>query len=515
MSTNPSKNKWKNVMRRASMLSISRGDKDKDKERSDSDSAPSKSATPPLSTPTHVPPVPSKPSPIAESPAREAAASQELPPVGPSPLSRSLAEQNLAPPQRDSPASSDYGSGAYVHPPLIDSNVAGLGPGAFTDELDDLPQHQSIRDPSIRDPSIRHPDSADGHGSSAPSQTHTVEDRASAVYEPTRETSVSYFDRPVVNTPEPEPVSHASRPQTSREPTWDNQSIRTTDSVPKPQTTTVTDQRDLRQTMAHPVGATAESLTLPVPFSDKKKAPERGVSPRPSRSTLIPAPSSTMVPNRSPAPSSIGIPVSSPVVQPPTPNAPNAPGFGSAQQALSQMGPSFPASHQAPTPQQPAVPSTPSSGPAPSVPLAPAPAPTYSPQTPPPQGPVYPQIVPLQQSSTLPVQTYTPPPPQTALSTTTNFAQTQRQSTQTYVSPPIPTSAPPGVRQFELPPATTIPVMLPPQVTSQPQPVPVPYEVVNHNVWAAPPQVAVAKPTDQHRGLSAGTPAQQQPITMP
>lgn len=222
------------VMRRtSSILTISRpgtpsaNERDPDASaRRASDASSLKDSVSPPPLPTLAPPASSShqsmtPSPIAESPAREAAANQELPPVGPSPLAQGSAENETPDAQNRSPASSDYG---YVPPPVIDSSVAGLGPGAFTDDPDDLPQPTTIRDPSMHTPSIRHassfrqaPDSVDGHGGST-SHSHAgadgnADDRSLAP--PQSELSVrhgtgSYFDLPVANSPEPEATSQYS-----------------------------------------------------------------------------------------------------------------------------------------------------------------------------------------------------------------------------------------------------------------------------------------------------------------
>lgn len=89
------------------------------------------------------------PSPIAESPAREAAAMQSEV-LGPSPLGQqtTTSEDVAMPPEGDTslPAVVDQTSPTgYVPPPLVDSSEGN--PGAFTDDLDDLPQPTVVRDP--------------------------------------------------------------------------------------------------------------------------------------------------------------------------------------------------------------------------------------------------------------------------------------------------------------------------------------------------------------------------------
>ena len=92
------------------------------------------------------------PSPIAESPAREAASSQGDP--APAPVHSPLAQDSVIPtplvaptPESEAAPTSPQG---YVPPPLLDS--AAVGPGGFTDEVDELPQPQVIRDPSFVQP---------------------------------------------------------------------------------------------------------------------------------------------------------------------------------------------------------------------------------------------------------------------------------------------------------------------------------------------------------------------------
>ena len=92
-----------------------------------------------------------QPSPIAESPLREAAASQEETPVPgavKSPLSQEvkLAATSSADPDPD-PAAQPLSPtpAGYIPPPLVD-NTAG-NPGAFIDDVDDLPSSDPIPDP--------------------------------------------------------------------------------------------------------------------------------------------------------------------------------------------------------------------------------------------------------------------------------------------------------------------------------------------------------------------------------
>lgn len=81
---------------------------------------------------THVP------SPIAESPAREAAASEEeaasKAPAGPSPLAQSAVTAGSTPPVEDEVAKPES---EYVPPSMLPSSAA-TGPGAFTDEPEDM-----------------------------------------------------------------------------------------------------------------------------------------------------------------------------------------------------------------------------------------------------------------------------------------------------------------------------------------------------------------------------------------
>jgi hypothetical protein len=138
------------------------------------------------------------PSPIAESPAREAAASEEESiPVGPSPLAQESAV--VAEPEVPSivPESSPASPQGYTPPPLLDSHAAGLGPGAFTDEPDELPQSQVIVDPS-REPSIFQVESTTGHGSS----THIPEPAVESVARLVAEAPVPE-SAPAPATPEP------------------------------------------------------------------------------------------------------------------------------------------------------------------------------------------------------------------------------------------------------------------------------------------------------------------------
>ncbi|KAF8329903.1 hypothetical protein F5887DRAFT_105021 [Amanita rubescens] len=86
---------------------------------------------------------PHQPSPIAESPAREAAESQEeitAPAATKSPLSQEVKPPNTSDPQEvvTSPTA------GYVAPPLEEDTS---NPGAFTDDVDDLPSSDPIPDP--------------------------------------------------------------------------------------------------------------------------------------------------------------------------------------------------------------------------------------------------------------------------------------------------------------------------------------------------------------------------------
>ena len=115
-----------------------------------------RSASPPPPQPG-APAAGAAPSPIAESPAREAAAAQDetaAPPAAgavKSPLSQEVKLASTAdldpaaasqpqPPSGGSPTPADY-----IPPPLIDNTATG--PGGFTDDVDDLPVSEPIRDP--------------------------------------------------------------------------------------------------------------------------------------------------------------------------------------------------------------------------------------------------------------------------------------------------------------------------------------------------------------------------------
>ena len=115
-----------------------------------------RSASPPPPQPG-APAAGAAPSPIAESPAREAAAAQDetaAPPAAgavKSPLSQEVKLASTAdldpaaasqpqPPSAGSPTPADY-----IPPPLIDNTATG--PGGFTDDVDDLPVSEPIRDP--------------------------------------------------------------------------------------------------------------------------------------------------------------------------------------------------------------------------------------------------------------------------------------------------------------------------------------------------------------------------------
>ena len=90
------------------------------------------------------PPVVSTPSPIAESPLREAAATvQEI--AGPSPLALPIASPEAVPPTLPPPVEELQSPTGYIPPPVIDSSVGN--PGAFTDEVDKLPQPDIAQDP--------------------------------------------------------------------------------------------------------------------------------------------------------------------------------------------------------------------------------------------------------------------------------------------------------------------------------------------------------------------------------
>ncbi|KAF9008066.1 hypothetical protein BDQ17DRAFT_185335 [Cyathus striatus] len=83
------------------------------------------------------------PSPIAESPAREAAALQEnAQQTRPSPLTQAPVGHSPEPMAPENTVVSPVG---FTPPPLLDSTVGN--PGAFTDEPEELPQPQVVRDP--------------------------------------------------------------------------------------------------------------------------------------------------------------------------------------------------------------------------------------------------------------------------------------------------------------------------------------------------------------------------------
>ena len=98
-----------------------------------------RSATPPPQPATSATPAaPQQPSPIAESPAREAAASQEeiaAPVAAKSPLSQEVTPAD---------ATVTSPTAGYVAPPLEEDTS---NPGAFTDDVDDLPSSDPIPDP--------------------------------------------------------------------------------------------------------------------------------------------------------------------------------------------------------------------------------------------------------------------------------------------------------------------------------------------------------------------------------
>ncbi|GLB34349.1 hypothetical protein LshimejAT787_0112330 [Lyophyllum shimeji] len=175
--SSPSKSRWARmggVVRRASSVlvatrpstpSIASSDRDADSTSVKGVSAATAPAT--LSPP---PPAPSQPSPIAESPARERAESQDEDPapptVDPSPLAQLPVTASHA--ETEEPGTQTSPVQEYIPPPLIDSTA--VGPGGFTDEPDELPQSQPIRDPSFIQA-----DSTDGHGSVAHPATPPAE----------------------------------------------------------------------------------------------------------------------------------------------------------------------------------------------------------------------------------------------------------------------------------------------------------------------------------------------------
>ncbi len=104
------------------------------------------------------------PSPIAESPAREAAAIQSEA-LGPSPLAQQTNSEDAAKPADDDsaqPAVEEQTSPTgYVPPPLVDSSAGN--PGAFTDDLEELPQTHVVRDPYAPVDEETNPDEAPAH----------------------------------------------------------------------------------------------------------------------------------------------------------------------------------------------------------------------------------------------------------------------------------------------------------------------------------------------------------------
>ncbi|KAG6830126.1 hypothetical protein H0H87_009096 [Tephrocybe sp. NHM501043] len=142
---------WALAPTRSSTSSIASIERDNSDAASLKGSVRSVSSTPPTLVPPK--PVASHPSPIPESPVQQ----NEIP--QPATAVPSLVQ---APGPDPEPVSSPVQE--YTPPPLIDST--GVGPGGFTDDSDDLPQPQPIRDPSL----LQY-DSNDGHEPSASEPT--------------------------------------------------------------------------------------------------------------------------------------------------------------------------------------------------------------------------------------------------------------------------------------------------------------------------------------------------------
>ena len=146
------------VVRRASSLVAPRSSSsDRDDAASTKSSIKGINTTPAVISPPPTPePQVAVPSPIAESPAREAESSQAdpAPAPAPAPAPSPLAQDPVIPtpptaptPEPEAAPTSPQG---YVPPPLLDSSA--VGPGGFTDDVDELPQPQVIRDPSFVQP---------------------------------------------------------------------------------------------------------------------------------------------------------------------------------------------------------------------------------------------------------------------------------------------------------------------------------------------------------------------------
>ncbi|KAF9535176.1 hypothetical protein CPB83DRAFT_831235 [Crepidotus variabilis] len=215
----PSKPKWSSRMggalrRTSTLLTIARpGTPSEDREDSGSDTKSLKSVRKSssrgslrsiknaLSPAAHAV---SSPSPIAESPMREAAAQQtEI--IGPSPLAKAATnsttyEGSTEPTKvEEAPATSpgeQSSPSGYVPPPVV-SSTAG-NPGAFTDDLDDLPQSQAVVDPYAtlaEETTAPEPEHA-APANEEPSKP-VEEEPSKAVEAPVMEPSTSYFDKPI------------------------------------------------------------------------------------------------------------------------------------------------------------------------------------------------------------------------------------------------------------------------------------------------------------------------------
>jgi hypothetical protein len=205
--SSPAKSRWSRmgtVVRRASSLVAPRSSSsDRDDAASTKSSIKGINTTPSVLSPPTPDPQATIPSPIPESPAREAESSQGDPVPAPAPVHSPLAQapvvaSPLVVPTPESELAPTSPQG-YVPPPLVDS--AAVGPGAFTDDPDELPQPQVIRDPSFIQP-----ESSDEH-----QQVPVAEAPAEEIVE---SPVVEYFtDRPVrTDTPEaivPEPQVEA------------------------------------------------------------------------------------------------------------------------------------------------------------------------------------------------------------------------------------------------------------------------------------------------------------------
>ncbi|KAG6901291.1 hypothetical protein C0995_014035 [Termitomyces sp. Mi166 len=159
-SPSASKSKWARVggvVRRASMVLAPVRANTPERERdSDTSSLKGSVRSIPINQPSVLLPpkvVASIPSPIAESPVQQIDSNVSATTVEPSPLAQA--------PTASEPQAVASPVQEYTPPPLINSTA--VGPGGFTDDPDDLPKSQTIRDPSQLQP-----DSTDEHEPPAP-----------------------------------------------------------------------------------------------------------------------------------------------------------------------------------------------------------------------------------------------------------------------------------------------------------------------------------------------------------